>query len=118
MNVQEHQQKFESSEALANEYIMEVDTTCHRDWLTIVLYYGALHLVHKHCANRKTPTHPTNHPAVLKEARNVKRGNKVYAELLNLYNASLDARYEAVFHTKEDLIELKKSYEIIKSVLL
>lgn len=117
MDFQNHRKKFSNTEALIHEAVMEIETTTHFDWLAVMMYYSCLHLVHSHCANRKTPYHPQNHTQVLNEARRVKKGAVVQAEMWVLYNASMDARYEDKFLGKQDLEELKKSYDTIKAIL-
>ncbi len=117
MEMNEHQIKYENSDALINEPVMKIESTCYCDWVAVIMYYGAFHLVHKHCANRNNPVHPRNHTEVLQQAREVKAGRRVHGELYNLYNASMDARYEAIFHDSEDLRELKQSYETVKNIL-
>lgn len=117
MEMNEHQNKYENSDALINESIMEVESTWYCDWLAVIMYYAALHLVHKHCANRNNPVHPSSHSETLSQARKVKAGTRVHGELELLYNASLDVRYEAVFLDNENLGELKQSYEVIKNIL-
>ncbi|MGI6066807.1 MAG: hypothetical protein ACOYI2_10025 [Bacillota bacterium] len=118
MKPEEHQRRFENTDTLINEPIMAVDITKYCDWLAIMFYYGAAHLVDKHYAMRKRPFHPDNHSQRVDESRRLKRGNVVYKEFLLLYNAGLNARYEPIFYDQEDVKELKESYDAIKSILL
>lgn len=117
MDSEAHQRKFENSERLVNEAIMDLETTPHCDWLTIIMYYGVYHLVHKQCANRKNPVHPDSHSKTLAEARQVKAGHQVYPALLTLEQGCFKARYEAKFFNTEDLVKFKEKYDIIKNIL-
>ncbi len=114
---EEHQLRFENTEKLVNEDVMVIEKTEHCDWLVVIMFYGAVHLVEREFASRKKPFHSENHPQRNKEARALKCGSRVQGDLILLHDASLDARYEANFHTCDDLIELKKAYNNIKNIL-
>ena len=117
MTANEHQRKFENIEALLNEKIMDVNTTTHCDWVAVVMHYGAVHLVEKKLAARKTPMYSANHSVRNKEARDMKAGPKLYGELMLLHNASQDARYNNKFFTNDEIKELLDSYNLIKNIL-
>lgn len=117
MNYDDHQKKFEDANLLIEDPIMDPEETSHFDWLVIIMYYGAYHLVHKHCANRARPFHPKGHGSTLNEARRGKKGREVYRELEFLSNECFNARYKATSFSREDIQELKESYNLIKKNL-
>lgn len=45
MTADEHQKRFENTEALLKEDSMNVNFSQHFDWLAVIMFYGAVHLV-------------------------------------------------------------------------
>lgn len=117
MDVKDHEIKFDRAERLINESIMDADTTSHVDWLITVMYYSAYHLIHKHCAARKKPCHPTGHGQTVNEARRLKRGFKIHGDVQFLSDECFNARYEPTEYSKDDVQTLKRAYENIKNIL-
>jgi hypothetical protein len=119
MNADEHRRKFEKTDALLNETCMDLHTTQYYDWCAILMFYGAIDLIERALAERpQSPHHSSGHVERNELASHLKRGTKLYSAMWALYNAGLDARYKPKFHTKEDVIELAKSYYAVKSIIL
>ncbi|MDA8212385.1 MAG: hypothetical protein M0021_10995 [Clostridia bacterium] len=100
---------------LLAEEALNIDTTEHFDWVAIIMFYGAVHLVEKHLARREI--HPKTHPERNRDTRSLKRGPRIHSNLTLLYNASLDARYRNIFLSSDDIKELAYVYEDIKCIL-
>ena len=113
----EHQKRYENTEKLINEEIFEVNKTEHRDWLSVIMFYGAVHIIEKQLALRQTPYHSTGHDDRNKETRKLKVGHKLVSNYLLLYNAGLDARYYNIYLTLEEINDLRNSYNTIKGIL-
>jgi len=118
MFAEEYQRKFKNAEALLGEKFMQVATTVHFDWLAIIMFYGAVHLAERKFALWKKPHHSKGHSERNNLVRKLKNGSSIVGDLLLLYNASLDARYENINLTYEDILVLKESYEKIKNILI
>jgi len=75
------------------------------DWILTIAFYTALHRIEQFLARRNE--HPRDHrerKAVLTKYINI-IGRDTVVDYLDMYNASLDARYECIIPTSTELQE-------------
>lgn len=116
MTVEGHLKRFEKTDLVLHEKCMDIETTAHFDWIAIMMFYGAAHLVEREFMI-KGWGESQGHADRNARARNLKRGRTLHEAMYALYDYGMQARYEEVFLTQDDVKEANKYYNRIKKIL-
>ena len=112
----QHLRKYNSNKNLLNSQEMNPETTEHCDWVIIVAFYSAIHLIEKVLAENDSHTH--NHLQRLDRIEQDEKFKKIRAKYNALWNKSSIARYKARIANTEQATKMVEYLKAIEDELL
>lgn len=118
----EHLDKYSKNKALLLDNALSIDTTTYYDWVGIIAFYSAMHLVQKVMAESPdilpADKQPTNHH----ECMAIVRKYDVFKGIKNTYKVLLDlswaARYSPRHLSKDEAQKALNNLQKIESQVL
>jgi len=108
-----HVHQYKRNRALLDSELFNDGQCKYQEWVVVIMFYAALHLVDKRVAAVKV--HPRNHKDRIKFVNKVLPSH-IASKYYTLYMESRKARYDCIEFPYEKVKELKeKCFEVIES---